>query len=322
MYEIIVEASKRINGVAHKTPVLTSNSLNELVSSNVYLKCENFQRIGAFKFRGAYNAIGKLVESGKCKSILTYSSGNHAQAVALSGKMFNLKTTIIMPNNAPKSKLNATKSYGAEVITYDPQKNSREELAKDLMEKDNYELIPPFDHIDIVAGQGTCVKEFLEDYPNLDYLLVPCGGGGLLSGSAISSKYIIPSCKVIGVEPKLADDAYKSFKTGVLHKVHNPDTIADGVRTPSLGAITFKIIKSYVDDIITVPEEDIVKAMYFAWTRLKIVIEPTGALALSALFNMEFDFLKDKKVGVVISGGNVDISSAWGLFSKYVELNC
>ena len=319
MYQIILDASKRIWGVAHKTPVLTSNSLNEMVNSTVYLKCENFQRFGAFKFRGAYNAIGKLVEGGKRKDLLTFSSGNHAQAVALSGKMFNLKTTIVMPNDAPKSKLDATKSYGAEIITYNPKETSREELANNLMTKGDYELIPPFNHIDVVAGQGTCVKEFLEDYPCLDYLLVPCGGGGLLSGSAISSKNILPSCKVIGVEPKLADDAYKSFQSGVLHKVHNPLTIADGVRTPSLGTINFEIIKNYVDNIITVSEEDIVKAMYFVWTRLKIVVEPTGALALSALFSQEFDYFKHKKVGVVISGGNVDISSACEIFSKFIE---
>lgn len=321
MYEIILDASKRLSGVAHKTPVLTSTLLNEMAKSSVYLKCENFQRIGAFKFRGAYNAIGKMVENGKYNKVLTFSSGNHAQAVALSGRMFNLKTTIIMPNNAPKSKLEATKIYGAEVITYDPANTSREELANSLLEKYDYEFIPPFDHIDIVAGQGTCVKEFLEEHSSLDYVLVPCGGGGLLSGSAISSKHILPSCKVIGVEPSLADDAHKSFNTGILHKVHNPPTIADGVRTPSLGVINFEIIKNYVDNIITVSEEDIVRAMYFAWTRLKILVEPTGALALAALFSQDYDFLKNKKVGVVISGGNVDISTASEIFSTFIGVN-
>jgi len=318
MYDIILDANKRIKGIAHKTPVLTSNKLNQRVGSEVYLKCENFQKIGAFKFRGAYNAIGKLVEKGKGKSILTYSSGNHAQAVALAGRMFNLKTTIIMPMNAPKSKREAAENYGAEVITYDPNKVTREALAKNLMEIKDYELIPPFDNIDIIAGQGTCAKEFIEDYNNLDYLLVPCGGGGLLSGSAISSKNLLPSCKVIGVEPKLADDAFKSFKSGILHEVHNPPTIADGVRTPFLGLLNFDIIKKYVDDIVTVSEEDIAQAMYFVWSRMKIIVEPTGALALSALFCKEYDLFKDKKVGVIISGGNVDIKSACEIFSRFI----
>lgn len=321
MYEIILDASKRIEGIVHKTPILTSRKLNQRVGNEVYLKCENFQKTGSFKFRGAYNAIGKLIETCKDKNILTYSSGNHAQAIAFASKIFNLKTTIIMPINAPKSKREATENYGAEVITYDPNKITRELLAKKLMEFGNYELIQPYDNIDIIAGQGTCAKEFIEQCNNLDYLLVPCGGGGLLSGSAISSKNLLPSCKVIGVEPKLADDAFKSFKTGILHQINNPPTIADGVRTPSLGLLNFDIIKKYVDEIITVPEEDIAQAMYFIWTRMKILAEPTGSLALAGLFCKEYDLFKNKKVGVIISGGNVDIKSACEIFSQFIGDN-
>ncbi|MEW6622914.1 MAG: pyridoxal-phosphate dependent enzyme [Bacillota bacterium] len=315
MYKMVLEAAKRLDGLAHKTPVATSRLLNQRTENKVYLKCENLQKIGAFKFRGAYNAICKMVERGETQRVLTFSSGNHAQAVAYAGSIFKLPTTVVMPENAPSAKLEATRSHGAEIITYNPERTTREELAQDLMKKGDYKLIHPYNNLDVITGQGTAAKELLEEYGDLDYLLVPCGGGGLLSGSAISSKHLAPNCKVIGIEPKEADDATKSFYSGIIHKVHNPNTIADGVRTPYLGDITFKIIKEYVDEMLTVTESEIIEAMYFVWTRMKLIVEPSGAVALAALFSNKSGF-KNKKIGVIISGGNVDISKACRIFAE------
>ena len=221
-YEKIIAASERLKGVANKTPVFSSSTLNRLVGGEVYLKCESFQKVGAFKFRGAYNAISQLNEKQKSKGIITYSSGNHAQAISLVCKMLNIKAFIVMPDNAPAIKKNATRSYGANIIEYDPNKTVREELAQELMSKNNYTLIPPFDHEDIVAGQGTAAKELFEEVGKLDYLLVPCGGGGLLSGSAISSKSLFSLCKVIGIEPEVADVAFSDFlrATQSINRVH------------------------------------------------------------------------------------------------------
>ena len=304
MFEKIINAKKRLSGYANRTPVLTSNTLNEITGSNVFLKCESFQKVGAFKFRGAFNAISQLSDSEKSKGVITYSSGNHAQAVALVGKILGIKTTVVMPNNAPIIKKKATEGYGAIIIEYDPQKDTREEIARNIQQKDGFTLIPPFDHLDIVAGQGTTALELFEEVKNLDVLLVPCGGGGLLSGSAIAAKGMRPDCKVIGIEPEVADDATKSFHTKVLHTVINPPTIADGTRTASLGKITFPLVLKYVDDMVTVSEKDIIEAVKFLFYRMKLVVEPSGALGIAALLS---NVVKSNgRVGVIISGGNID----------------
>jgi threonine dehydratase len=304
MFEKIIDAKKRLTGYANRTPVITSNTLNAITGANVFLKCENFQKVGAFKFRGAFNAISQLSDAEKSKGVITYSSGNHAQAVALVGKILNVKTTVVMPNNAPVIKKQATESYGATIIEYDPQKDTREEIAKNIQKVNGYTLIPPFDHENIVAGQGTAALELFEEVKNLDMLLVPCGGGGLLSGSAIAAKGICPDCKVIGIEPEVADDATKSFHTKVLHAVKNPPTIADGTRTTSLGKITFPLVLKYVDDMRTVSENDIIEAVKFLFYRMKLVVEPSGALGIAALLSKVVK--PNGKVGVIISGGNVD----------------
>ncbi len=304
MFDKIKEAKKRLYGIAHRTPVITSTTLNNLVNAEVFLKCENFQRAGAFKFRGAYNAISKLTDNEKQKGVITYSSGNHAQAVALVGKLLSIKTVVVMPNNSPIIKKAAAQGYGAEIVLYDPQTSVREEIANELINKHKYILIPPFDHQDIVAGQGTAALELFEEIGNLDYVLSPCGGGGLLSGTAISSKGMNPNCNVIGVEPELADDATKSFYTKVLHTVKNPPTIADGTRTASLGKITFPLVLEYVDEMKTVSEKEIIEAVKFLFFRMKIVVEPSGALGVAVLLSSKVSV--SGHVGLIISGGNVD----------------
>jgi threonine dehydratase len=274
------------------------------VGAEVYLKCENFQKIGAFKFRGAFNSISKLSVRQKSKGVITYSSGNHGQAVALVGKMLNVETTIIMPSNAPATKLAATKEYGAIVVEYDPQTENREALALKIQEERGLTMIPPFDHLAVIAGQGTAALELFDQAGPMDMLLTPCGGGGLLSGSAIAAKGRNPDCIVIGVEPELADDACRSFKTRTLQTIHNPATIADGTRTPSLGKITFPLILEHVDDMISVSEKDIIFAVQFLFFRMKLVVEPSGALGLAALLNKKIE--PKGKVGVILSGGNID----------------
>jgi threo-3-hydroxy-L-aspartate ammonia-lyase len=303
-YEKIVSASERLNAIVNRTPVFTSSKLNKLADAEVFLKCESFQKVGAFKFRGAYNAISQLSDNQKSKGVLTYSSGNHAQAVALVCKMLNIKAVIVMPNNAPTIKKDATKNYGALIIEYDPDEKTREELAKNLISKYDYTLIPPFDHEDVIAGQGTAAKELVEEVGRLDFLLTPCGGGGLLSGSAISAKHLSPNCKVIGIEPEVADDAVRSFYTKTLQTVKNPPTIADGTKTASLGKLTFPLILKYVDAMKTVSEKDIIEAVKFLFFRMKVVVEPSGALGIAALLNNKVKV--SGKVGVIISGGNVD----------------
>ena len=310
----IVDAHKRLTGVAHKTPVLTSRTIDKLVNSQVFFKCENFQRAGAFKFRGAYNALSQLSESQKRRGVLTFSSGNHAGAIAISGQLLNIPTTIVMPDDAPSVKLAATRGYGAEVLLYKRAQMTREDLAQQLIKERQLTFIHPYDRPHVIAGQGTAAKELIEEVGELDLLLVCCGGGGLLSGCAIATKALSPRCKVIGVEPEKADDATRSFHTKTLHTVHNPDTIADGARTPSLGKITFPIVLHYVDDMVTVSEEAIRRTMFFLWERMKIVVEPTGVLAAAALLSGVVK-APDARVGVIISGGNVDLRQVGQLFS-------
>jgi threonine dehydratase len=305
-YADIETAHQRLSGVVHKTPVLTSRTINDRTNSQVFFKCENFQRTGSFKFRGAYNALAQLSEAQKQQGVLTYSSGNHGQALALAGTLLGIPTTIVMPQDAPEVKLAATRGYGAEVILYDRAETTREELAQNLATERQLTIIPPYDGTHIVAGQGTTAKELIEEVGQLDMLLVCCGGGGLLSGCAIAAKTLSPNCRVIGVEPAQADDATRSFQTKTLSTIHNPDTIADGARTPSLGQVTFPLVLHYVDDMVTVSEAAILRTMFFLWERLKIVVEPTGVLAAAALLEGVVS-LPNARIGVIISGGNVDL---------------
>lgn len=302
----IEAAQQRLAGIAHRTPVLTSRTVNDRTHCEVFFKCENFQRTGAFKFRGAYNALAQLSAAQKDKGVLTFSSGNHGQAIALAGKLLNIPTTIVMPDDAPVVKQTATKSYGAEVILYNRHQTNREELAQNLASDRALTLIPPYDHPHVIAGQGTAALELVQEVNQLDLLLVCCGGGGLISGCAIAAKALLPDVRVIGVEPALADDATRSFYTKTLQTVNNPQTIADGARTPSLGQITFPLVLEYVDDMVTVSEEAISRTMFFLWERMKIVVEPTGVLAAAALLEDVFT-APGKRVGVIISGGNVDL---------------
>jgi threonine dehydratase len=304
MFEKIQQASQRIKGYANITPVMTSRTLDRMIGAQVFFKCENFQRVGAFKFRGAFNSISQLSAADKARGVITYSSGNHAQAVALVGRMLDIRTTVVMPDNAPATKRAATLGYGATIVTYDPEQSARDEIAKALQEKHGYTLIPPFDHEEVIAGQGTAALEMFEQVGKLDALLVPCGGGGLLSGSAIAAKGVSPHCRVIGVEPELADDATRSFQTKVLQRVKNPATIADGTRTASLGAITFPLVLQYVDDMKTVSEAAIMEAVRFLFYRMKLVVEPSGALGLAALLSQTL--APEGRIGVILSGGNID----------------
>lgn len=307
MFKKILAAKERLRGHAHVTPVLTSRTLDQIVGAEVFFKCENFQRIGAFKFRGAFNSISRLSKAEKARGVLAYSSGNHAQAVALVGRLLDVQTIIIMPDNAPATKRLATEAYGATVVDYDPATQSREEIAQELLALHGYTLIPPYDHMDVIAGQGTAAMELFEEVGDLDMLLVPCGGGGLLSGSAISANAMSPGCRVIGIEPELADDATKSFHSKELHTVNNPQTIADGTRTPSLGKITFPLVLEYVADMQTVSEEAIMEAVRFLFYRMKIVVEPSGALGLAALLSGVVN--AKGKLGIIISGGNIDAAT-------------
>jgi threonine dehydratase len=304
MFEQILAARERLKGHANVTPVMTSRTLNQWIGAEVYFKCENLQRIGAFKFRGAFNSISRLSEAEKNRGVITYSSGNHAQAVALVGRMLGVQTTIVMPNNAPETKRAATRDYGATIVEYDPENGSREDLAKNLQAKNGLTMIPPYDHLDVIAGQGTAALEMFDQVGHLDTLLVPCGGGGLLSGSAAAAKNIDPDCRVIGVEPELADDATKSFYTKQLHHVKNPPTIADGTRTPSLGEITFPLVLEYVDEMKTVSEASIMDAVKFFFYRMKLVVEPSGALGLAAVLSRAVTV--QGRAGIIISGGNID----------------
>ncbi len=310
----IEAAAKRLAGIAHRTPVLTSRTVNDRTNARVFFKCENFQRTGSFKFRGAYNALAQLSEAQKQKGVLTFSSGNHAQAIALAGQLLDIPTTIVMPDDAPTVKQSATRGYGAEIVLYNRWETNREELAQTLAKDRDLVFIPPYDHPHVVAGQGTAAKELIEEVGQLDLLLVCCGGGGLLSGSAIATKAVLPNCQVIGVEPERADDATRSFHTKTLQTVKNPDTIADGARTPSLGQITFPLVLYYVDNMVTVSEDAIVRTMFFLWERLKIVVEPTGVLAAAALLEGVVTAPKTR-IGVIISGGNVDLAKVGQLFS-------
>jgi threo-3-hydroxy-L-aspartate ammonia-lyase len=310
-YADVEDAARQIAGVAHVTPVVTSRSVDARTGARVFFKCENLQRAGAFKFRGAYNALSRLSADERRRGVVTFSSGNHAQAIALAGRLLDVPRVIVMPSDAPAVKKIATEGYGGEVVTYDREREDREDIGRRLARERGLTLIPPYDHPHIIAGQGTAARELLKDAGNLDLLFVPCGGGGLLSGSALAAKGAA-GCRVIGVEPAAGDDASRSFRTKTLQTVHNPKTVADGARTPSLGAITFPLVLHHVSDMTTVDDPSLLRAMFYLWERLKLVVEPTGALAAAAVMQAG-DAIRGKRVGVILSGGNVDISQvpAW-----------
>ncbi len=296
----------RLAGVAHRTPVLTSRTVDSQTGAKVFFKCENFQRVGAFKFRGAYNALSQLSEAQKQRGVIAYSSGNHAQAVALAGQLLGIKVTIIMPKDAPAIKIAATRGYGAEVVLYIFGQAPREVIAEKIAAERGLEVIPPFNHAHVIAGQGTAAKELIEEVGELDFLVVCVGGGGLISGCAVAANALSPNCKVIGVEPELGDDATRSFHAKVLQTApHANETIADGARTLSLGSITFPLVLKYCHDFVTVSDAALMRTMRFLFERLKIVVEPTGALATAAVIESKIN-VGGKKVGVIISGGNTE----------------
>lgn len=301
-------AARRIDGHARKTPVLTSSTIDARTGASVFFKCENFQRAGAFKFRGAFNALSRLSEAERSRGVLTFSSGNHAQAIALSGRLLGAPTLVVMPNDAPEVKVRATREYGAEVVLYDKRQTTREALGKRISDERGLVTIPPYDHADVIAGQGTAALELFADTGPLDYLFVCVGGGGLISGCAAAAAALSPACRVIGVEPRAGDDATRSFHSKSLQTVTNPETIADGARTPSLGRLTFEMVLALVHDMVTVSDQELAATMFYLWERMKIVVEPTGALAATAALSGRID-LRGKKAGVVISGGNVDMAA-------------
>ena len=306
-FDDVRSAAQQIAGVVHRTPVVTSGSVDERVAARVFFKCENLQRAGAFKFRGAYNALSRLSGEERQRGVLAFSSGNHAQAVALAGRILDIPRVIVMPSDAPAVKRAATEAYGASVVPYDRLTEDREEIGRRIASERGLTVIPPFNHPHIVAGAGTAALELIEEVGALDLLLVPCGGGGLLSGSALTANALAPGCRVVGVEPAAGDDATRSFQTRQLQRVDNPQTVADGARTPSLGSVTFPLVLAHVSDMTVVDDEALLRSMFYLWERLKLVVEPTGALAAAALLETEVA-RGAERIGVILSGGNVDLS--------------
>jgi threonine dehydratase len=300
-------AAARLAGVAHRTPALTSASADAATGARLFFKCENLQRMGAFKFRGAYNAIAQLDAARRKAGVLAFSSGNHAQAIALAGRLTGTPTAIVMPQDAPAMKIAATRGYGGEVITYDRYKEDRVALASRLSAERGMTLIPPFDHPHVMAGQGTAALELIEDAGPLDMLLVCVGGGGLISGCAVAARALAPECRVIGVEPLAGNDVQQSLAAGRIVTIDTPRTIADGAQTQSPGALTFPVIQRLVERGVTVDDRALVRAMRFFGERMKLIIEPTGALAAAAALDAAVD-VRGKRVGVIVSGGNVDLA--------------
>jgi threonine dehydratase len=306
-FEDVQSAARQISGVANRTPVFTSRKFNALAGTEVFFKCENMQRVGAFKFRGAYNALSRLTPGQKARGVVTHSSGNHAQGVALAAALLGISAVVVMPDDAPVSKVAATRDYGAEIITYNRQAQSREEVSAQLMAERDLVFVPPYDHPHIMAGQGTAALELLRDVPDLDILIGPIGGGGLLSGCTIAAKGINPNIRIFGVETQTSNDWYQSFQAGTRIKIPPPDTIADGMRTQQPGELTFPVIQTFVEEILLVSDNQVVDTLVFLLTRLKILVEPTGAVAPAVLFHQILN-LPGQKVGVLISGGNIDPS--------------
>lgn len=317
MFEEVKAAWERLKSVANHTPIMTSRTLDAITEGNIFLKCENFQRIGAFKFRGAYNAISQLTNEERQKGVITHSSGNHAQAVALAARLMGVDAIIVMPKNSSPVKLAATRGYGAKVILCGTKTTDRAEKTTELIEEHGYTFVHPYNNLNVIYGAGTAAYELIEDIGSLNMVLSPVGGGGLISGTSIAAKGLCPEAKVIGVEPKNADDAYRSFNTGRIIPSINPNTIADGLKT-SLGDITFRIIKENVDEILTVTEKEIVEAMKFLWERMKLVVEPSGAVPLAGLLYGGLK-VKNKRIGLIISGGNIDLTTFFKLLEEQIQ---
>ena len=307
-------AERRISGIANLTPIMTSRTANALAGAEIYFKCENLQRGGAFKFRGALNAISALSAAQRGRGVVTYSSGNHAQAIALAGRLLDVATTIVMPNDSPDIKVQATRGYGGQIIFYDRYQQDREEIGRRLAAEKGLSLIPPYDHPDVIAGQGTATKELIDEVGQLETLFVPLGGGGLLAGAALAAKALSPACRIIGVEPAAGDDGRQSFQAGRIIRIPAPRSIADGAIVTHLGSNNFPIIRSMVDDIVTVTDDQLIEAMRFFAKRMKIVVEPTGCLGAAAMFSRQFH-KTGERIGVILSGGNVDL----GRFAQLVS---
>lgn len=305
-YRDVEAAAERLRGQAHRTPVLTSRTANAELDAEVFFKCENFQRVGAFKFRGAFNALSRFDAAQRLAGVVAFSSGNHAQAVALSAALLRMPAVIVMPHDSPAAKVAATKGYGGEVVVYDRYREDREAIGRRLAEERAMTLVPPYDHPDVIAGQGTAAKELFEEAGTLDALFVCLGGGGLLAGSALAARALAPACQVYGVEPEAGADGQQSFRSGAIVRIDTPQTIADGAQTQALGRHTFPIIRRDVDDVLTASDAELVECMRFFAERMKMVVEPTGCLGFAAARRMGAQ-LAGKRVGVIVSGGNVDL---------------
>jgi threonine dehydratase len=301
----IRQAAERIRPYVHRTPVLTNASLDRQVGAQVFLKCENLQKVGAFKFRGACNAVFSLTEEEAARGVTTHSSGNHAQALALAARLRGIPAYIVMPENAPAVKKAAVAGYGGQITYCEPTLHARETTLAQVVQETNATVVHPYNNFQVIAGQGTAALELLEDVPDLDVIIAPVGGGGLLSGTAIAAKGLSPRVRVLGAEPETADDAYRSLQAGRILPSENPKTIADGLLT-SLGTLTFPVIQQHVEQIVTVSEAGIIEAMRFIWERAKIVIEPSAAVPVAVLWEHKVD-LSDLRVGILLSGGNVDL---------------
>jgi threonine dehydratase len=315
-FDDIANAATRIHGVAHRTPVFTSRTANAMAGAEIFFKCENYQRMGAFKFRGGYNALAQFSPEQKKRGAIAYSSGNHAQAVALAARILGMPAVIVMPKDAPAAKVAATKGYGAEIVLYDRYTEDRDAIARKLAEEKGLTLIPPYDHPHVMAGQGTVAKELIEETGPLDVLVTPLGGGGLLSGCAVAATALCPGVSVYGVEPEAGDDGLQSLRAGKVIRIQTPKTIADGAQTQCIGALAFPIVRSQVRDILTVSDAQLVESMRFFAERMKMVVEPTGCLAAAAVFGKKFD-VAGKRIGVVLSGGNIDIGQYAAYFGTH-----
>ena len=313
-FDDVIAAAGRLAGHAHRTPALRSRTADALLGAEVFFKCESLQRAGAFKFRGAFNALSKFDAAQRRAGVVAFSSGNHAQAVALAGRVLGIPATILMPNDAPQAKVAATQGYGAEVIRFDRYREDREALARDLSQRRGLTLIPPYDHADVIAGQGTATLELIEEVGALDDLFVCLGGGGLLSGTALAARALAPACRLHGVEPEAGNDAQQSLARGEIVHIATPQTIADGAQTQHLGELTFAIIRREVNDIVTVTDAQLVQAMRFFAERMKLVVEPTGCLAFAGACHAGLP-LAGRRVGVIVSGGNVDLQRYAGLIA-------
>ncbi|HDV6318293.1 TPA: threo-3-hydroxy-L-aspartate ammonia-lyase [Burkholderia multivorans] len=314
-FDDVAAAAARIAGHAHRTPVMTSRTVDDALGAQVFFKCENLQRMGAFKFRGAFNALSRFDAEQRRRGVVAFSSGNHAQAIALSARMLGIPATIVMPQDAPAAKIAATRGYGGTVVTYDRYTEDREQIGRELAERDGLTLIPPYDHPDVIAGQGTAAMELFDEVGPLDAVFTPLGGGGLLSGTALATRALSPNARLYGVEPEAGNDGQQSFRSGAIVHIDTPRTIADGAQTQHLGNITFPIIRRDVDDILTATDDELVDCMRLFASRMKIVVEPTGCLSFAGARRMK-DELKGKRVGIVISGGNVDLDAFSALLAS------